>query len=111
MRYDGYDLELKRFYVGAWQNYGLELVTKGWYINEPYEEVAVWEHEYFVQGRHEHPNPNCLWAKKSRLLDAVLSEYEGKLKPTGRTTKFYGKTYYEVMPDPDWFVSLPKSFY
>ena len=78
---------------------------EAWLGNEPYCTIAEQEPECFVQGRHEHPNPNCLWASERNTSEVNHLIREGKLKPTGRTTDISG-TYYEVMPDPDWWDGL-----
>lgn len=107
---DAYELEFRRFYEGAFgsKNYGIEVIAIQRYCNEPYDFIEM-KPEGFVKGRHEYPNPFCLWVKNARLAQAMVDE--GYVKWTGRTTEFYGVTYYEVMPNRKWWSTLLKKVY
>lgn len=110
-RGDTYEIEFRRFYDGPLgsRNFGIEAISVGGYCNETYDDLAVWEPDCFVKGRHEYPNPYCLWTRNIRLAQAVIDS--DHMKWTGRTTEFYGTKYYEVMPNEEWWASLPKKFY
>jgi len=110
-KYGTYEIGFRRFYEGAFggKNFGIEAVTVNGFCTEVYDDVAEWEPEYFVKGRHEYPNPRCFWAKPSIFTNHLISE--GKIQPTGRTTDFYGVTYFEIQPDETWFNNLRHVLY
>lgn len=109
--YGTYEIGFRRFYEGAFgcKSYGVEAVSVRGVCVEPYSIVFESKPEYFVEGRHELPNPHCFWAKPSVFTNRLISE--GKMQPTGRTTDYYGVTLYEVMPDEDWFNGLQLALY
>lgn len=106
-----YEIGFRRFYEGAFgsKNYGIEAVTVHCFCQEVYADVAVWKPEYFVEGRHELPNPHCFWAKPSVFTNRLISE--GKMQPTGRTMKCSGVTFHEVKVDEGWFNGLQHVIY